>query len=46
MTLAMISWLGDSVSEIVINLGTYFLFGAAIVISIWIILRIINGNRR
>jgi len=42
----IISWLGDSVSEIVVNLGTYLLFGAAIVVPIWILMRIINGDGR
>ena len=42
----ILGWLGDSVSEIVINLATYLLFGAAIVVPIWIVMRIINGDGR
>ncbi|MCB2096287.1 MAG: DUF6460 domain-containing protein [Parvularculaceae bacterium] len=42
----IIGWLGDSVSEIVVNLITYLLFGAAIVVPIWLILRVINGDGR
>ncbi|MCB2114177.1 MAG: DUF6460 domain-containing protein [Parvularculaceae bacterium] len=42
----ILGWLGDSVSEIVINLATYLLFGAAIVVPIWIVIRIINGDGR
>lgn len=40
------SWLGNSVGEIVGNLLTYLFFGAAIVIPIWILIRIIGGDRR
>lgn len=39
-------WLGDSVGEIVLNLATYLLFGAAIVVPVWLVLRIINGERK
>ena len=42
----IIGWLSDSVSEIVVNLITYLLFGAAIVVPIWLILRVINGDGR
>ena len=42
----IVGWLGDSVGEIVVNLATYLLFGAAIVVPIWIVMRIINGGRR
>lgn len=42
----IVGWLGDSVSEIVVNLLTYLLFGAAIVVPIWLIARVINGDRR
>ncbi len=40
------SWLGNSVGEIVVNLLTYLLFGAAIVVPIWILVRIIGGEKR
>ncbi len=39
----VLGWLGDSVGEIVGNLLTYLLFGAAIVIPVWIVMRILNG---
>jgi hypothetical protein len=42
----ILGWLGDSVGEIVTNLLTYLLFGAAIVIPVWLVLRIINGPGR
>ncbi|HBK93086.1 MAG TPA: hypothetical protein DDZ68_15590 [Parvularcula sp.] len=42
----LISWLGDSVGEVVTNLLTYLLFGAAIVVPIWLVMRIINGPGR
>ena len=42
----ILGWLGDSVGEIVVNLATYLLFGAAIVVPIWLILRLLNGDRR
>jgi hypothetical protein len=39
----IVGWLGDSVGEIVVNLATYLLFGAAIVVPIWLISRVLNG---
>lgn len=42
----IVGWLGDSVGEILMNLGTYLLFGAAIVVPVWLIMRLINGDRR
>lgn len=42
----LLGWLGDSVGEIVTNLLTYLLFGAAIVIPVWLIMRVINGPGR
>lgn len=39
----VLGWLGDSVGEIVGNLLTYLLFGAAIVVPVWIVMRILNG---
>lgn len=42
----LVSWLGDSVGEVVTNLLTYLLFGAAIVVPVWIVMRIINGPDR
>lgn len=42
----LISAIGDSFGEIVVNLTTYFLLGAAIVVPIWLILRLLRGGRR
>jgi hypothetical protein len=42
----IVGWLGDSVAEILVNLTTYLLFGAAIVVPVWLILRLIGGRRR
>ncbi|MDZ7628956.1 MAG: DUF6460 domain-containing protein [Parvularculaceae bacterium] len=39
----IIGWLGDSVGEIIANLITYLLFGAAIVVPVWIVMRMLNG---
>lgn len=41
----IIATIGDSLGEIVINLLTYFLIGAAIVIPIWLIARILTSRR-
>jgi formate-dependent nitrite reductase membrane component NrfD len=42
----LVGWLGDSVGEVVTNLLTYLLFGAAIVIPVWLVMRVINGPDR
>jgi len=42
----IVGWLGDSVGEIVTNLLTYLLFGAAIVVPVWLVMRLINGPGR
>lgn len=42
----LVSWLGDSVGEVVTNLLTYLLFGAAIVIPVWLAMRVLNGPGR
>jgi hypothetical protein len=41
----IVGWLGDSVGEIVVNLATYLLFGAAIVVPVWLISRVLSGGR-
>ena len=41
---SILGWLGDSVGEIVVNLLTYLLFGAAIVVPIWLISRALSGG--
>ncbi len=42
----IVGWLGDSVGEIVVNLITYLLFGAAIVVPVWIIARVLGRGPR
>jgi hypothetical protein len=42
----IIGWLGDSIAEVIVNLGTYLLFGAAIVIPVWLLIRLIGGDGR
>jgi len=43
----ILGWLGDSVGEIVVNLATYLMFGAAIVVPVWLISRVLgDGGRR
>lgn len=42
----LLGWLGDSVGEILLNLATYLLFGAAIVVPIWLVMRVVAGERR
>lgn len=42
----IVGWLGDSVAEIAVNLATYLLFGAAIVVPVWLVMRVIGGERR
>jgi len=37
--------LGDNISEIILNLGTYLLIGAAIVVPIWLITRLMSGRK-
>jgi len=40
----ILGWLGDSVGEILMNLLTYLLFGAAIVVPVWLISRALGGG--
>lgn len=42
----LFGWLGDSIGEIVVNLLTYLLFGAAIVVPLWLIARLLRGDGR
>lgn len=42
----IVSLIGDTAGEVALNLGTYVLFGAAIVVPVWIALRLLNGDRR
>lgn len=46
MVSGLVSMLGDTAVEIVRNLATYLLFGAAIVVPIWLIMRLLSGRRR
>jgi len=41
----LISSLGESFSEIALTLGTYLLIGAAIVIPIWLISRLLSSRK-
>ena len=41
----LISTLGESVGEIALNLATYLVIGAAIVIPIWLIARLLSSRR-
>jgi hypothetical protein len=43
---SILGWLGDSVGEIIVNLVTYLLFGAAIVLPVWLVMRVLGGERR
>ncbi len=40
----IVGWLGESVGEVVTNLLTYLLFGAAIVVPVWLLVRVLNGG--
>lgn len=42
----LITGLGDTAAEIVFTILTYFAIGAAIVLPIWILMRLINGRPR
>jgi len=42
----LVSEIGDSALEIIITILTYFTIGAAIVIPIWIISRVLKGTPR
>lgn len=40
----ILGWLGDSVGEIVVNLLTYLLFGAAIVVPVFLLMRVFGAG--
>jgi len=42
----IVSMLGDSIGEILITLFTYLLIGAAIVVPIWFISRLLSNGRK
>ncbi len=42
---AILSTLGATVGEIALNLATYFVFGAAIVVPVWVVTRLLSGGR-
>jgi hypothetical protein len=42
----LIAAIGDSFGEIIVNLTTYLLLGAAIVVPIWLVMRLLRGRRR
>ncbi len=41
----LLSSLGDNISEIALTLGTYLLIGAAIVVPIWLISRLLSSRK-
>lgn len=41
----LLTSLGDNISEIALTLGTYLLIGAAVVVPIWLISRLIRGRK-
>lgn len=42
----LLSAIGESFGEIIGNLATYLLLGAAIVIPVWLVARLLSGGRR
>ena len=42
----LLAMIGESFGEIVVNLVTYLVLGAAIVVPIWLISRMISGRRK
>lgn len=42
---ALIGSIGDNVSEVITTLGAYLLIGAAIVVPIWLIARLLSGRK-
>jgi hypothetical protein len=45
-TSGLIALIGDSFGEVLLNLGTYLLIGAAIVLPIWLVFRVFTLGRR
>jgi len=42
----LLSFIGDSAWEIVVNLSTYLVFGALIVVPVWLVMRLLSNRRR
>ncbi|NWG70806.1 MAG: hypothetical protein HXY23_04235 [Parvularculaceae bacterium] len=42
----LLSFIGDSAFEIVVNLATYLFFGALIVVPVWLVMRLLADRRR
>jgi hypothetical protein len=42
----IVGLIGDTAGEVALNLGAYVLFGAAIVVPVWVAMRLLNGDRR
>jgi hypothetical protein len=42
---SIVSLLGNTVGEVVANLATYLFFGAAIVVPVWLVSRLLSGRR-
>lgn len=43
---SVFAWLGDSLGEVLGSLATYLLIGAAVVIPIWLVARLLSGGRK
>lgn len=41
----LLSFIGDSAWEIVVNLGTYLFFGALIVVPMWLVMRLLSNKK-
>ena len=41
----LVAALGDNISEVALTLGTYLLIGAAIVVPIWLISRVLSSKK-
>ena len=37
--------IGDNVSDVIVTLGAYLLIGAAVVVPIWLIARLLSGRK-
>jgi hypothetical protein len=41
----VLSAIGENVGAVIVNLATYFFFGAAIVIPVWLVARLLSGDK-
>ena len=42
----LIAALGDNIGGVIFNLARYFFFGAAIVVPLWLVSRLLSGDRK